>query len=352
MLFAGDEDYPDSPESNETVLAQPFRVLSPVRDAATNTTQHQLGNNKKIMVNGVCEEVPIKETYRQNTYSNNYFSEVPFQNTVQNVQNQIIQENMQQHQAILQQNLLQNQILEHNRLQMNPVMRQNIQNINQGIYNDQGIAYNQGQFGIGQNVIPENVLRMQNKCQLNSINNRAMPQEPRKNSFRQNLAANHRQFQQDIGIQNYNGNLNHLGFLSPSISPDIPPNLNDAFCQSKNDKMHDLNETFTQTGPNVMNLPNADVTTITNNATFNDDTLSIEFLQDSPSPDHEPKKLKDFAVNTDNIPSVPLRKKKAEKLERLMMEAISSQNDVVNKVFSKMSRSLLFILSNSSTCFH
>ncbi|XP_008201826.1 uncharacterized protein LOC100680442 isoform X2 [Nasonia vitripennis] len=325
--------YPDSPESNETVLAQPFRVLSPVRDAATNTTQHQLGQiNKKVMhQNGICEEIPIKENYRPHINSNNYFSEIPFQNTVQNVQNQIIQENMQQNQALLQQNLLQNQLMEHNRLQMNPILRQNIQNVNQGLYSDQGIAYNQGQLGFGQNVIAENVLRMQNKCQLNSVNNRAMPQEPRKNSFRQNLAATHRQFQEFP--PNYNFNLNQLGFLSPSISPDIPPNLNEAFCQAKNEKSHGLNETFSRPSPNQLNV-GADVTGITNNATFNDDTISIEFLQDSPSPDNEPTKLKDFAVNTDEIPNAPFRKKKAEKLERLMMSAINSQNEVVNKILA------------------
>jgi hypothetical protein len=315
-------------------LAKPFRVLSPVRDAATNTIQYQIGQtNKKIsQQNGVAEEVPIKDVYRQNTYSNNYFSEIPFQNTVQNVQNQIIQENMQQNQALLQQNMLQNQLLDHNRLQMNPILRQNIQNANQGLYTDQGLPYNQTHLGFVQNLASENTLRMQNKYQQNPINNRAMPQEPRKNNFRQNLAANYRQFQ-DIGPQNCNANFNPIGFLSPSISPDIPPNLNEAFCQTKNEKSQVLNETFIRPLSNPLNLVNADVTTLTNNATFNDDSISIEFLQDSPTPDNQPAKLKDFGMNTEDVPNAPFRKKKAEKLERIMMNAINSQNDVVNKVF-------------------
>ncbi|XP_014203694.1 uncharacterized protein LOC106635992 isoform X2 [Copidosoma floridanum] len=330
----------DSPESSETVLAQPFRVFSPVRDAATNTTQQQLVNtNKKILLhNAVIEEIPIKETYRQSTYSNNYFNDVPFQNTVQNVQNQIIQENMQQNQAILQQNMLQNQVLEQNRLQMNAnVLRQNIQNANQGLYADQGVTYCSGQMaqiGLGQqNGMIDNALRIQqNNCQLNSANNRAQPQEPKKN-FRQNLAANYRQFQ-DVNLQNYNPNLNQVGFLSPSISPDLPPNLNDAFYQQKPDKGNVMTEPYAQTASNQLNTANHDITTITNNATFNDDTISIEFLQDSPSPDEEPVKLKDFAVNTEEVPSAPFRKKKAEKLERLMMNAINSQTEVVNKILA------------------
>ncbi|XP_011497724.1 PREDICTED: uncharacterized protein LOC105362085 [Ceratosolen solmsi marchali] len=322
-----DDDYPDSPESNETVLAKPFRVLSPVRDAATNTIQYQIGqtNKKIVQQNGVCEDMPIKEIYRQNTYSNNYFSEIPFQNTVQNVQNQIIQENMQQNQALLQQNLLQNQLLEHNRLQINPILRHNIQNVNHGLYADQVMPYNQAQLGLGQN--------LQNKYQQNSINNRAVPQEPKKNSFRQNLASTYRQFQ-DIGTQNCNTNFNPIGFFSPSISPDIPPNLNEAFCQSKSEKAQALNDTFNRPSSNPLNLVNADITAITNNATFNDDSISIEFLQDSPTPDNQSTKLKDFSMNTDEIPNAPFRKKKAEKLERIMLNAINSQNDVVNKILA------------------
>ena len=228
-----------------------------------------------------------------------------------------------QNQAILQQNMLQNQILEQNRLQLNPLLRQNIQNINPALYNDQGIQYSP--IGSTQNGIAENVLKMQNKCHLNQLYNQAVPQEPRKSSFRQNLVANHPQFQDGIGLQYYNTNLNSLGLFSPSISPDIPPNLNEAFCQAKSEK---INDAFSRPSSNP-----ADITTVTNNATFNDDTISIEFLQESPSPDEEPVKLKDFAVNTEDIPNAPFRKKKVEKLEKLMMSAINSQNEVVNKVF-------------------
>ncbi|XP_058791564.1 uncharacterized protein LOC131664464 [Phymastichus coffea] len=336
-----DNDYPESPESNETVLAQPYRVFSPVRDAATNTTQQQLSiTNKKILHhNGLYEEPPIKETYRQSTYTNKFY-DVPFQNTVQNVQNQIIQENMQQNQTLLQQNLLQNQILEHNRLQINPILRQNLQNINQGLYNDQGVLCNQAPLGCNHNIIAENVLQnLQSKCQLNSVGNRAMPQEPRKNSFRQNLLANYRQFQEPIS-QNYNANMNHLGFVSPSISPDIPPNLNYGFCQTKLDKANGIHDAYSRPSSNPLN----DVTTITNNATFNDDSLSIEFLQNSPTPDSEPTKPKDFAVNTDDIPNAPFRKKKAEKLERLMMSAINSQNEVVNKILAAQNEMVTRVL--------
>ncbi|KAJ8681834.1 hypothetical protein QAD02_017626 [Eretmocerus hayati] len=327
-------DYPDSPESNETVLAQPFRVFSPVRDAATNTTQHQLGATNKRMSqqSGTSDEAPIKETFRQSAF-NNYFSEIPYQNTVQNVQNQIIQENMQQNQAILHQNVLQSQLLEHNRLQMNPVLRQNIQNLNQGLFPDQGV-FNQPQLGLGQNIIAENVLQMQNKGLFNAMNNRAAPQEPRKANVRQNLAATYRQFQ-DAGMQNCNLNLNHIGFMSPSISPDIPQNLNEAFCQQRNEAPVSTNQ---------LNMVNADLTTITNNATFNDDTISIEFLQESPTPDSEPTKLKDFATNTEIVPSVPLRKKKVEKLENLMMSAINSQNEVVNKILAAQNEMVTRVL--------
>ncbi|XP_023314416.1 uncharacterized protein LOC106648325 isoform X2 [Trichogramma pretiosum] len=335
-----DDDYPDSPESNVTVLAQPFRVFSPVRDAATNTTQQQLSHtNKKVtQQNRLSEEVPSKENYRPSTgsSSNNFFSEVPFQNTVQNVQNQIIQENMQQNQAILQQNLLQNQL--QNQFQMNTLLRPNVPNINPALYTDQGLQFGQAQMGM--NGMTENgILKMQGKSQLNQFYNQAVPQEPiRKPSFRQNLVS-HPQFQQDLaGMQNYNFQMNPLGLFSPSISPDIAPNLNEAMYQ-KNEKM---NEASSRPSSNTRNQ--ADMTTMTNNATFNDDTISIEFLADSPSPDHEPVKLNDFGVNTDEMPNAPFRKKKAEKLEKLMMSAISSQNEVVNKILAAQNEMVTRVL--------
>ncbi|XP_033214257.1 uncharacterized protein LOC117171250 isoform X2 [Belonocnema kinseyi] len=346
-----EEDYPDSPESNETVLAQPFRVLSPVRDAATNT-RHQLDHlaRKSLPPNAVpVMEPAIQETFQRNTFSNNRFSEVPFQNSVQNVHNQIIQENMQQNQALLHQNMLQNQLSDNNLLQLNPTTyRHNLLNTNQydALYADQGVQWRTGNDQLqnyplaSQNQAPENILRARNLFQQNPINNQAMPQEPRKPSFRQNLAANYRQYQDLRGLQNYASNMNQKGLLSPRYSPEFAPNMNEAFCETaKEEKAHNLNETFDQRLPaqNGMNLPNIDATTLTNNATFNDDTLSIDFLQESPSPSEDGiPKMKDFAVNTDTetMPNAPFRKKKAQKLEQLMLSAISSQNDVVNKILA------------------
>ena len=291
-------------------------------------------------------EPAIKETFQRNSFPNNRFSEVPFQNTVQNVQNQIIQENMQQNQALMHQNMLQNQLSDHNLLQLNPSYRQNLLNTNQfdALYADQGVQWRTGNNqlqshpSLSQNQVPENILRARNQFQQNPDNNQAMPQEPRKPAFRQNLAANYRQYQDLRGLQNYASNTNHNGILSPRYSPEFAPNMNEAFCESaKEENAHNLNETFDHPlpGGNGINLPTIDATILTNNATFNDDTLSIEFLQDSRSPSEDGiPKVKDFAVNTDteNVPNAPFRKKKAQKLEQLMLSAISSQNEVVNKV--------------------
>lgn len=324
-----DEDYPDSPESNETVLAQPFRVLSPVRDAATNT-RHQLDHlsRKTLHSNTVATntiEPAVKDSFHPNSLANNRFSEIPFQNTVQNVQNQIIQENMQQNQAYLQQNLLQNQLSGNNLLQMNPTYRQNLLNTNENLYAGQGVQWRTGndQLPILLNQIQsENIYYPQNQLQNNPINNQLIPQEPRKLAFRQNLES-YRQYQNSRGQQNHIPN----GLLSPRYSPEYLANLEE--------KTHNLNETYDQMSGNGMNLPNIDTTTLTTNATFNDDTLSIEFLQDSPSPsDDGTTKVKDLGVNTDIVPNAPFRKKKAQKLEQLMLSAINSQNDVVNKILT------------------
>lgn len=343
FLFLEDEDYPDSPESNETVLAQPFRVLSPVRDAATNTrhqldhfTRKTLHSNAPTATNIIMKPTAVRETFHTNSLSNNRFSEIPFQNTVQNVQNQIIQENMQQNQAYLQQNLLQNQLTGNNLLQMNPTYRQNLLNTNEALYAGQGVQWRTvendnlpNQILLNQ-IQSENFNPTQNQFQNIPINNQVIPQEPRKLSFRQNLAS-YRQFQNFRGpSQNQVPN----GFLSPRYSPEYVANLDEAFCESaKEEKAQNLNETYDQPTRNGIDLPNIDTTTLTNNATFNDDTLSIEFLQDSPSPsDDGTSKGKDLAVNTDIVPNAPFRKKKAQKLEQLMLNAINSQNDVVNKV--------------------
>ena len=302
-------------------------------------------------------EPAITETFQRNLYSNNRFSEIPFQNTVQNVQNQIIQENMQQNQALLHQNMFPNQLSDNNLLQLNPTYRQNLLNTNHTLYADQGVQWRTGNDHqqnhafLSQNQVPENILRAQNQFQQNPVNSQAMPQEPRKPSFRHNLAANYRQYQDVRGPQNYPTNMYHNGLLSPRYSPEFAPNLNEAFCENvKEEKAHNLNETFDQPLPqngNDLNLPNIDITTLTNNATFNDDTLSIEFLQDSPSPSEDgTTKVKDFAVNTDTIPSVPFRKKKAQKLEQLMLSAISSQNEVVNKVIYFIIKLFLTIIAD------
>lgn len=268
-------------------------------------------------------EPAVKDSFHPNSLANNRFSEIPFQNTVQNVQNQIIQENMQQNQAYLQQNLLQNQLSGNNLLQMNPTYRQNLLNTNENLYAGQGVQWRTGndQLPILLNQIQsENIYYPQNQLQNNPINNQLIPQEPRKLAFRQNLES-YRQYQNSRGQQNHIPN----GLLSPRYSPEYLANLEE--------KTHNLNETYDQMSGNGMNLPNIDTTTLTTNATFNDDTLSIEFLQDSPSPsDDGTTKVKDLGVNTDIVPNAPFRKKKAQKLEQLMLSAINSQNDVVNKV--------------------
>lgn len=348
-------DYPDSPESNETVLAQPYRALSPVRDIGTNTV-HQLTPivKKTLRQNTIpVKEIPVQQqTYRHNTLPNNRYSEIPFQNTVQNVQNQIIQENMQQNQALIQQNLLQahNHLLQQNMLHSNPMLQQNL------LHNTNQILQNHGQqhpvrlpnevqpnIMLNQNRIPHNIQRMQNQFQQSSRpNTQAMPQEPRKASFRQNLAATFKQYPDAAPTQNYNQNVNQYAEqLSPDFLADIAPNLNDAFCEtSKHEKSQNLNETFNQPLPtyNPAFLQSLDATSLTTNATYNDDTLSIEFLQDSPTPsENAVNKAKDFAMNTELAPDAPFRKKKAQKLEQLMMSALSSQSEVVNKILAAQS---------------
>lgn len=84
----------------------------------------------------------------------NYFGEIPYQNAVQNVQNQIIQENMQQN--LLQQNLLQGQPLNQNRINLNTnAMQQGIPPMNHlGLYSKQQIDNNlQNQIGLAPNVV-------------------------------------------------------------------------------------------------------------------------------------------------------------------------------------------------------
>ncbi|XP_011862084.1 PREDICTED: uncharacterized protein LOC105558787 [Vollenhovia emeryi] len=323
-----ENEYPDSPESNETIIAKPYRVFSPTRDVAINTGERfiQIGN-RAVQTNPIVIEKPIREDYRQNLLAPVPYAEIPFQNAVQNVQNQIIQENMQQYQNTQQQSytgwnqLPQQAVPANNRLNF----QQNVRNLNQQ-YLPNGTAQN----NVMQNPGAENIGRQQNQLHRGALyaDNQAMPQEPRKVTYAQNLTATYRQYQDVAPRFACMAN----GSLSPDYSPDVSQNLNDAFCLSKNDdKTHNLNETYSR--PVHADNP-ADATVVTNNATCNDDSLLLEFLLDSPTPSENGGKSRNSAVNTDEVPSAPLRKKKAQKLEQLMLNAINSQNEVVNKILA------------------
>ncbi|XP_033327292.2 uncharacterized protein LOC117220934 [Megalopta genalis] len=328
--FRRENEYPDSPESNETVIARPYnRVFSPTRDVAINTGEQlvQLAG-KSVQYNSIPMEEPLRANYKQNLLPYRY-GEIPYQNAVQNVQNQIIQENMQQHQT-LQQNCMSHQ---QNMLVNNLGFQQNQHNLNQNLIMQPVDVPMKISPTIVQNVNLEQLLQQQNHLQqVAQANNRAMPQEPRKIVFGQNLAATYK--------QQYGNMLSHMpavvdnkgvGCLSPDYSPDVSQNLNDAFCQTKNDdKSHNLNETYNQ----AVQAGTQDASILTNNATCNDESLILEFLMDSLSQAGSDHKSKDTAVNTDNIPNVPIRKKKAQKLEQLVLGAISSQNEVVNRILA------------------
>ncbi|XP_076651921.1 uncharacterized protein LOC143358587 [Halictus rubicundus] len=323
-----ENEYPDSPESNETIIARPYnRVFSPTRDVAINTGEPLVQMaGKSTQCNTIPMEEPLRASYKHNSLPHPY-GDIPYQNTVQNVQNQIIQENMQQHQT-LQQNCLSHQ---QNMLVNNLGFQSDQQNLNQNLIAQcVNVPMKCECPTTIHNTNLEQLLQQQNQLQqVTHVNNRAMPQEPRKIMFGQNLAATYK--------QHYGNILTHMpavidskgvGCLSPDYSPDVSHNLNDAFCQSKNeDKAHNLNETY--------NRPmQADASVLTNNATCNDDSLLLEFLMDSLSQAGSDHKSKETAVNTDNIPNVPMRKKKAQKLEQLVLGAISSQNEVVNRILA------------------
>lgn len=336
--FVGENEYPDSPESNETIIARPHRVFSPTRDVAINTNkQHliQIGN-QAVQMNSATIEEPMREDYRQNLLAHYPYGEIPYQNTVQNVQNQIIQENMQQN---IQQNRVWNQLP-----QQNVPMNEHV-GLQQNVFNHVNrrlpSSMMQGNVMMTQNSNAENVIRQQNHSQRNTlhVDNRAMPQEPRKTSFGQNLQTDriYKQYRDIVPRFVYMTDINNKNTdLSPDYSPDVSQNLNDAFCQSKSDeKSHNLNETYSQPSQLIDNhilVSNADATVMTNNATCNDDTLLLECLLESPTPSENIGKSRDSAVNTDNVPNAPFRKKKAQKLEQLVLSAINSQNEVVNKV--------------------
>ncbi|XP_031846379.1 uncharacterized protein LOC116432975 [Nomia melanderi] len=329
--FSRENEYPDSPESNETIIARPYRVFSPTRDVAINTGEQLVQiAGKATQCNSVAMEEPVHANYKQNLLHVYPYGEVPYQNSVQNVRNQIIQENMQQHQN-LQQNCMSNQ---QNMMMNNLGFQQSQYNVNQNLVSQPVNVPMKISPTMPQNTNFEQLLQQQNHLQ--QVNNRAMPQEPRKIVFGQNLAATYK--------QQYGNTLIHMpavidtkraSCLSPDYSPDVTQNLNDAFCQSKgDDKAHNLNETYNQAAQAANPLPNQDVTVLTNNATCNDDSMLLDFLMDSLSQAGSENKSKDTAVNTDDIPNVPFRKKKAQKLEQLVLTAISSQNEVVNRILS------------------
>ncbi|CAD6221240.1 GSCOCG00005107001-RA-CDS [Cotesia congregata] len=293
------DEYADSSESNETVLARPvYRCFSPMKNAGTSTITDTMPLNKTARRSLL---IPSDERIR---YENGerYF-EIPTKNSVQNVQNQIIQENM----------MLKTQLRD-NIQQQQPEYRP--LNINPRPQPQQNILYHP-------NRVSTNMQRIQSQLQHYCIgNNGARPQEPRKIINPDEELMRNEMHRYYSGTDEY---------------PDMEPNLNQGFISVKNNKAHNLNETYDQTmfGPKV---PwQADTTTITNNATFNDDTLSIEFLQDSPSPsENEGVEVNGKSNSYDNrtIPNAPVRTKKIQKLEQLMLNAISSQTEVVNKILA------------------
>ncbi|XP_072747836.1 uncharacterized protein [Anoplolepis gracilipes] len=321
-----ENEYPDSPESNETIIAKPYRMFSPTRDVAINTGEHlvQIGN-RAVQTNPI--EKPIREDYRPNLLAPYPYGEIPYQNTVQNVQNQIIQENMQQYQNTQQQNCGWNQLPQRNVPANNQFGYQH--NVNQ-----QSLPNGVMQSNIMQNFNAENIARQQNQLQQGALyaDNRAMPQEPCKVIYRENLGTAYRQYQDTRMACAANVNKQN-GSLSPDYSPETSQNLNDAFCMSKSEKTHNLNETYSR--PVNLDNPNlVDATVVTNNATCNDDSMLLEFLLNSPVPSENGGKSRDNAVNTDELPSPPFRKKKAQKIEQLVLNAINSQNEVVNKILA------------------
>ncbi|XP_012058206.1 PREDICTED: uncharacterized protein LOC105621347 [Atta cephalotes] len=324
-----ENEYPESPESNETIIAKPYRVFSPTRDVAINTGERftQIGN-QAVQTNPIVIEKPIREDYQQNLLSPFSYGEVPYQNAVQNVQNQIIQENMQQYQNIQQQNYT-----GWNQLPQQNVLANNRLGFQQNVHNQPYMPNGTMQNNVMQNPNVEKIARQQNQLHRSVpyTNNQAMPQEPRKVIYGQNITT-YRQYQDAEPRLTRMANVIPNG-SSPDYSPDVSQNLNDAFCESKSDdKTHNLNETYSRS-----NNPTADATILTNNATCNDDTLLLELLLDSPTPSENCGKSRDSAVNTDielAIPNAPFRKKKAQKLEQLVLNAINSQNEVVNKILA------------------
>lgn len=326
-IGTGEYEYPDSPKSNETIIARPYGILSPTRDVAVNTGMETRNTNVRRIVAPI--EETIREEYRQPVCSNYPYVDIPFQNSVQNVQNQIIQENMQQNQNFLQ-NHMWNQIQQQNMLTTGSGCQNNMNQERISQFN------NDSAQPMVFPLVNPNILRQPNQLhQVTMANNRAMPQEPQKINYGQNVATGtYRRYQETVP-RSTTANTKQYGSASPDYSPDITPNLNVAFCQSKNEtKVHNLNETFNRSLQIDNSVcTNAEVSVVTNNATCNDDSLLLDCSIDSPTPS-ENGKSKDTAVNTEDVPNAPLRKKKAQKLEQLVLSAISSQNEVVNKILA------------------
>lgn len=302
------------------------------------------------------DEQPIREVRPTNGMPNNRFGEMLYQNAVQNVQNQIIQENMQQR------NLLQNQFIQSEGTTMIPQQEQ--------LYR-RTVNRNDPYYGIDENAptklrlgnqrmdvgtasdppIIENTIRMQNQLQQTcGIDNRAMPQEPRRGNFAQNLAMNYKHYKEGHPSGFFmDANVIESRQRSTNYSPETAVNLNEAFCQvDKDDRNHNLNDSYDQQPMDNDVIRGMNATAITNNATFNDDTLSIEFLEGSPSPsDNGATGNKSLSDNNDRVPNIPVRKKKVQKLEQLMLNAITSQTEVVNKVFYVFSCVLIYFVSET-----
>lgn len=337
-----EHEYPDSPESNETIIARSCNAFSPTRDVAINTEgrMSQMAG-KSVRYNSVPMEEPLRVHCKQNinckpnVFAGYAYGEVPLQNAVQNVQNQIIQENMQQYQNDRQNRMWNPRSV----LSNNLAFQQNVQNFDQYQPTDQFINAMQPNGMQVQNGNMENVMLRQNQFQLNAPENRAMPQEPRKLVGAQNFAAS-KQYRDTLPRMGSGSNAaKQTGGPAASLeySPDVSQNLNDAFCLSKSDgKTHSLNETFDQPTrmTNTLLLPHGDVSVMTNNATYNDDSLLLDIMLESPTPSENDGKSKETGVNTDELPNAPLRKKKAQKLEQLVLSAINSQNEVVNKILA------------------
>ncbi|KAF7993544.1 hypothetical protein HCN44_010139 [Aphidius gifuensis] len=321
-------DYADSSESNETVLARPRRSMSPVRDVGTNTDTDTLRVSSKSSRRSLPDQQ--QQQYRYDILENNRFSEMPLKNgvqNVQNVQNQLIQENM----------LLRNQ-LGQEYIGIPPQQQEYRVNIGHATIPRETQMYN-SLYQQPVRLVSSNCARTQGQLQQYALNTGTTKSEPKKFGGMYGNFVDYPGVGGVGGVGVYGGGGINTNFNKPykstsssGYSPDIGQNLNDGFRQKC--KSHNLNETYDQDNELFQSCINA--TTVTNNATFNDETLSIDFVNDSQSPsDNEPisgSKNDDSFVELP--PDAPFRKKKAQKLEQLMLNAITSQTEVVNKILA------------------